>query len=144
MESLLQPIHVILILAIVIIIFGPGKLPDLGKGLERGISHLHGHRSQLRGALFMAQGVDPQIGRDVGEMLPDEHWTLSRILSTLLIAFLVGNVIYFLVSPFLPATARMGSGASRGLPALTDLWICVMVFGCLNLFIRLHRSHKSK
>jgi TatA/E family protein of Tat protein translocase len=144
MESLLQPIHVILILAIVIILFGPGKLPDLGKGLGRGISHLHGHRSQLRGALFMAQGVDPQIGRDVGDMLPDEHWKLSRMLFILLIAFLIGNAIYFLTSPFLPAAARMDSGANHGLPTLVDLWICSLVFGGLNLFTWLHREDKLK
>lgn len=36
-EGLLQPTHLILILAIVLIIFGPGKLPELGKTLGTGI-----------------------------------------------------------------------------------------------------------
>ena len=36
-EGILQPTHLILILAIVLIIFGPGKLPELGKTLGSGI-----------------------------------------------------------------------------------------------------------
>ncbi len=34
----LQPWHLILILVIVLIVFGPGKLPDLGKSLGKSIS----------------------------------------------------------------------------------------------------------
>src|SRR2546422_850797 len=37
MEGLLQPTHLFFILLIVLIIFGPGKLPELGKGLGKGI-----------------------------------------------------------------------------------------------------------
>ena len=36
-EGLMQPMHLILILLIVLIIFGPGKLPELGKGLGQSI-----------------------------------------------------------------------------------------------------------
>jgi sec-independent protein translocase protein TatA len=36
-EGILQPTHLILILAIVLIIFGPGKLPQLGRTLGDGI-----------------------------------------------------------------------------------------------------------
>jgi len=36
-EGLFQPLHLILILAIVLIIFGPGKLPELGEGLGKSI-----------------------------------------------------------------------------------------------------------
>jgi sec-independent protein translocase protein TatA len=36
-EGLFQPLHMIIILAIALIIFGPGKLPELGKGLGKGI-----------------------------------------------------------------------------------------------------------
>ena len=34
----LQPWHLVLILVIVLIVFGPGKLPDLGKSLGKSIS----------------------------------------------------------------------------------------------------------
>ena len=37
MEGLLQPTHLFFILIIVLILFGPGKLPELGKGLGKGI-----------------------------------------------------------------------------------------------------------
>jgi sec-independent protein translocase protein TatA len=37
MEGLFQPMHLILILVIVLIIFGPGKLPELGEGLGKSI-----------------------------------------------------------------------------------------------------------
>lgn len=36
-EGLLQPMHLLFIFLIVLIVFGPGKLPELGKGLGRGI-----------------------------------------------------------------------------------------------------------
>ena len=37
MEGLFQPLHLVVILVIVLIIFGPGKLPELGEGLGKGI-----------------------------------------------------------------------------------------------------------
>jgi sec-independent protein translocase protein TatA len=37
MEGLFQPMHLVLILLIVLIIFGPGKLPELGEGLGKSI-----------------------------------------------------------------------------------------------------------
>ena len=36
-EGLFRPMHLILILAIVLIIFGPGKLPEIGEGLGKSI-----------------------------------------------------------------------------------------------------------
>jgi len=36
-DGLLQPTHLIIIMAIVLIVFGPGKLADLGKTLGTGI-----------------------------------------------------------------------------------------------------------
>jgi sec-independent protein translocase protein TatA len=36
-EGLMQPMHLILILIIVLVIFGPGKLPELGEGLGKSI-----------------------------------------------------------------------------------------------------------
>ena len=48
MEGLLQPTHLIFILLIVLILFGPGKLPELGKGLGKGIRKF---KDALRGAV---------------------------------------------------------------------------------------------
>lgn len=48
MEGLLQPTHLFFILLIVLIIFGPGKLPDLGRGLGKGIREF---KDALKGGL---------------------------------------------------------------------------------------------
>ncbi len=37
MEGLLQPMHLLVILGIALLVFGPKKLPELGKGLGEGI-----------------------------------------------------------------------------------------------------------
>jgi sec-independent protein translocase protein TatA len=48
MEGLLQPVHLLFILLIVLILFGPGKLPELGKGLGKGIREF---KDALRGGI---------------------------------------------------------------------------------------------
>ena len=37
LEDLFQPMHLILVLAVVLIVFGPGKLPEAGKALGHAI-----------------------------------------------------------------------------------------------------------
>jgi len=37
-EGLFQPIHLVIILAIILIVFGAGKLPEVGGGLGRSIT----------------------------------------------------------------------------------------------------------
>ena len=44
--GVLEPWHLIVILVIVLIVFGPGKLPDLGASLGRGIKEF---RSSVSG-----------------------------------------------------------------------------------------------
>jgi sec-independent protein translocase protein TatA len=39
-EGLFQPTHLIIIFAIALLVFGPRKLPELGKGLGEGIRAL--------------------------------------------------------------------------------------------------------
>jgi len=48
LEGLFQPTHLLFILLIVLILFGPGKLPELGKGLGKGIREF---KDALRGGL---------------------------------------------------------------------------------------------
>jgi sec-independent protein translocase protein TatA len=38
-EGIMQPMHLIVILVIALLFFGPSKLGDLGKGLGDGIRH---------------------------------------------------------------------------------------------------------
>jgi sec-independent protein translocase protein TatA len=40
MEGLVQPMHLIVILVIALVIFGPSRLPQLGEGLGKSIKQL--------------------------------------------------------------------------------------------------------
>jgi sec-independent protein translocase protein TatA len=60
MEGLLQPTHLFFILLIVLIIFGPGKLPDLGRGLGKGIKEF---KDAMRGGI---SGGDSNGGASSG------------------------------------------------------------------------------
>jgi len=51
-EDLLRPQHMLLILGIALLFFGPQKLPELGKGLAQGIR-------SFKGALKEATPEDP-------------------------------------------------------------------------------------
>ena len=42
MEGLLQPTHLFFILLIVLIIFGAGKLPEIGSGIGKAIKNFKG------------------------------------------------------------------------------------------------------
>jgi sec-independent protein translocase protein TatA len=44
-EGLLQPMHLLLILGIALVVFGPKKLPELGKGLGEAI---RGFKASMR------------------------------------------------------------------------------------------------
>ena len=39
LEGLLQPTHLLLIAFVAILVFGPSKIPELGKGLGEGIKN---------------------------------------------------------------------------------------------------------
>jgi sec-independent protein translocase protein TatA len=45
-EGLFQPMHLIIIAAITLLIFGPRKLPELGKGMGEGI---RGFKAAMQG-----------------------------------------------------------------------------------------------
>jgi sec-independent protein translocase protein TatA len=48
MEGLLQPQHLLVILVVALFVFGPKKLPELGKGLAQGIKSFAEFRQPLR------------------------------------------------------------------------------------------------
>ncbi|HKS96274.1 MAG TPA: twin-arginine translocase TatA/TatE family subunit [Terriglobia bacterium] len=58
MEGLLQPTHLFFILLIVLIIFGPGKLPDLGRGLGKGIREF---KEAMRGGMAEVQQTPVRV-----------------------------------------------------------------------------------
>jgi hypothetical protein len=144
MEGLFQPAHLIFILIIVIILFGPVRLPEIGNGLRRAHLDWQGKRSNLRGALFMAKGVDPSVGRDVGDMLPDEDTKRISTWFVCLLSILIGNTLYFACYTILPPAAKMGADSKPGLPVLVDLFFCIVVFEALNLLALLRRRNKPK
>jgi sec-independent protein translocase protein TatA len=45
-EGLLQPMHLIVIFGIALLVFGPKKLPELGRGLGEGIRGFKGAMAQ--------------------------------------------------------------------------------------------------
>lgn len=55
MEGLLQPTHLIFVLGIVLLIFGPKKLPDLGHGLGKGIRDF---KDAVRGGVDVKPDVE--------------------------------------------------------------------------------------
>ncbi len=87
------------------------------------------------------KGLTPNVGRDVGDMLPHEDAGRGRMWLRCLLAILIGNTLYFASSPFLPAAARVDAGSSSG---LVDLWFCLFVFGVLNLAALVRRRNRPK
>jgi len=61
MEGLLQPTHLIFILLIVLIIFGPGKLPDLGRGLGKGIREF---KEAMKGGMDGSSDKKDEVKKD--------------------------------------------------------------------------------
>ena len=54
-EGLLRPSHLLLIILVALFVFGPKKLPELGKGLAQGI------RSFKDGIKLTEQSAAPEI-----------------------------------------------------------------------------------
>lgn len=50
-EDLLKPTHLLIILAIVLIFFGPKKLPELGKNLAQGIRNFKDAMKETKDAI---------------------------------------------------------------------------------------------
>ena len=60
-EGLLQPTHLLLILLVAFFVFGPKKLPELGKGLAQGI------RSFKDGIKLIEQPATPEIDEKIAD-----------------------------------------------------------------------------
>jgi sec-independent protein translocase protein TatA len=56
-EGLLQPMHLLVILAIALLVFGPKKLPELGKGLGESI---RGFKEALNPQAPPARPAEPE------------------------------------------------------------------------------------
>ena len=59
-EGLFQPMHLLVVLFIALLVFGPKKLPELGKGLGDGIrSFRDSMKEKEHGATSMEEGKAP-------------------------------------------------------------------------------------
>jgi hypothetical protein len=56
-----------------------------------------------------------------------------------LVAILLGNALYFALSPYLPPAARHRSW-TVDLGTAVDFWFCLLVYGLLELGAFLHRG----
>jgi sec-independent protein translocase protein TatA len=65
-EGLLQPTHLLVILGIALLVFGPKKLPELGKGIGEGI---RGFKSAIKAeedkpATAVSPATDPRMSKE--------------------------------------------------------------------------------
>ena len=65
-EGLFQPTHLLVILGIALLVFGPKKLPELGKGIGEGI---RGFKSAIKAeedkpATQMSPATDPRMSKE--------------------------------------------------------------------------------
>jgi sec-independent protein translocase protein TatA len=61
-EGLFQPMHLVVILLVGVLLFGPKKLPELGKGLGEGI---RGFKDALKNATEPAEPTQPTEPTDI-------------------------------------------------------------------------------
>ena len=59
-EGIFQPMHLLVILGIALLVFGPRKLPELGKGIGEGI---RGFKSAINGREDLPANGAPSEGQ---------------------------------------------------------------------------------
>jgi sec-independent protein translocase protein TatA len=66
LDGLFQPTHLIIIFAIALLIFGPKKLPELGKGLGEGIRALkEGMKDNPQASADQKKNVETKDNKDI-------------------------------------------------------------------------------
>jgi sec-independent protein translocase protein TatA len=61
-EGLLQPMHLLVIFGIALLVFGPKKLPELGKGIGDGIRGFKSAMKEDDADSLTGQSVKPKEG----------------------------------------------------------------------------------
>jgi sec-independent protein translocase protein TatA len=64
-EGLFQPMHLLVIFAIALLVFGPRKLPELGKGLGEGIRALKDGMRDHEAKVEAKAEVKPEVKPDI-------------------------------------------------------------------------------
>ncbi len=66
LDGLFQPTHLIIIFAIALLIFGPRKLPELGKGLGEGIRALkEGMKDNPQASADQKKNTEAKDNKDI-------------------------------------------------------------------------------
>ena len=65
-EGLFQPIHLLVIFAIALLVFGPKNLPELGKGIGKGIRGFKSaiKREEDKPETAMSPATDPKMSKE--------------------------------------------------------------------------------
>ena len=63
LEGLFQPMHLLVIFGIALLVFGPKKLPELGKGIGEGI---RGFKSAMKLEEEKPVSTTPTVAKDQG------------------------------------------------------------------------------
>ena len=64
-EGLFQPMHLLVILGLAVLVFGPKKLPELGKGIGEGIRSFRSAIKQAEEPSHKPAPVDEKRGEDL-------------------------------------------------------------------------------
>ena len=60
-EGLFQPMHMLIVLVIALVFFGPGKLPELGTGLGKAIGEFKKAMAEVRSDSTVAPAAPKEI-----------------------------------------------------------------------------------
>ncbi len=78
-----------------------------------------------------------------GGKLATDNWTMIPRLLKQFVAVLLGNLLYFFVlMPHLPPAARH-TPYQLDWGLVVDLWVCLVVYGLIELAVRFWRSRYS-
>jgi len=133
MNGLVHSSDVFLFVLVVVILFRSGKFLEVAERLQRLDSDLRGEWRSFRAALLMTKTDGPGAEGETKDIFPDEASQRSKTQARMLLAFLMGNLLYFVSSPLLPSSAVLNTARFPVLPILVDIWYCVAAFGLLNL-----------
>jgi hypothetical protein len=133
MDGLLHFTDLLLFVFVVLILFRSGTFLEIAQRLERLDSDLRGEWRSFCSTLLMTKAAAPGAEGEMRDIFPEEEARRSKIQARMLLAFLMGNLLYFISSPFLPSAAVLKAAGFPGVPVLVDMWFCVMAFGILNL-----------
>ena len=133
MNGLLHVTDLVLFVFVVFVLFRSGLILRVAQRLDRLDSDLRGEWRSLCAALLMTKEAVPGADAEAKDMLPGDESRRSKAQARMLLAFLMGNLLYFFSSPFLPSAAVLNAARFPGVPVLVDMWFCVMMFGILNL-----------